>query len=232
MLSPPSQATLSNLCRYPGLLHWCHRWLGRNSLPARSPLRKERQIAKGQRNRVLFPMAVQTPSTFPGRIIPRGGEAGTTSFGGSAGQRPYQNVRTMKKGDLTEPTTTRQMDTKRLRDPNDWRVGDVVIEGPDFAGSSMTNCHCCGRDKTWSEHWTYGTAGEWTPTVGKVCRVKGNVIRVVIGKRRGCFSIGPGSKRYILNPACKNGGYRTTNDPDPKYATDSQGRFIRAKATN
>lgn len=117
-----------------------------------------------------------------------------------------------------------------MRDENDWRPGDKIAQGPDWEGSFYTKCHCCGKPKTWDEYWVYGTAGKWEPIVGRVYRVKGNVIRIVIGKggQRGNFMITPNGKRYIINPACKNGGYRSSNRSDPKYQTDSQGRFVKS----
>jgi hypothetical protein len=107
-----------------------------------------------------------------------------------------------------------------MRDENDWRIGDKITEGPDWRNSFR---------KPWDEHWTFGTAGKWEPIVRKVYRCHGNVIRVNIGHARGSFAITVNGKRYILNPACRNGGYRSNNNPDPKYQTDANGRFVRPK---
>ena len=116
----------------------------------------------------------------------------------------------------------------KLRDANDWRAGDVIAEGPDWKGSFFGKCFHCGRPQTWEEYWTFESAGRWTPVVGRVYRNHGNVDRVVIGHGggRGNFTITPNGKRYIINPACENGGYRDSNKPDKKYATDKQGRFL------
>ena len=130
---------------------------------------------------------------------------------------------------------------KRLRDPNDWRVGDVVVEGPDWSERNAFGiCAHCGKAMTWAEYWAweqdprnpYTRSGKKpVPVVEKVARSRGNVDWIRLSGGSGSFGIGPKAKRYILNPACKNGGYRETNAPDQKYATDSQGRFIHAKAT-
>lgn len=36
-------------------------------------------------------------------------------------------------------------------------------------------------------------------------------------------------ERNSFNPACRNGGYRSNNNPDPKYQTDANGRFVKSK---
>lgn len=124
---------------------------------------------------------------------------------------------------------------KGLRDPNDWRVGDAVVEGPDWADlNAFGRCGCCGKLKTWDEHWSWERDArnlykhrdkDPKPIVVKVARVHGNVSWIRLSGVSGCFTIGPKAKKYILNPACKSAGYRDTNEPDPKYATDKQGRF-------
>lgn len=114
-----------------------------------------------------------------------------------------------------------------MRDANDWRIGDVIIEGPDFKGSWMATDRDTGKVITWEEFWDDGTHVGNTPKVRRVSRCNGNVIRVSIWHRK-VFKIGPRTKRYVLNPACENGGYRTTNDRDPMYQTDNQGRFVHS----
>jgi hypothetical protein len=115
-----------------------------------------------------------------------------------------------------------------MRDENDWRPGDKIAQGPAWEGSHFSTCFCCGKPKTWEEHWNAEADGKCDPTVYRVYRVKGNVNRIAIkvGRRRHGFKISPNAKRYIVNPACKNGGYRSTNDPDPKYQTNVQGKFV------
>lgn len=128
---------------------------------------------------------------------------------------------------------------RALRDANDWRIGDVVVEGPNWA-DGFGVCYSCGKPHSWDEYWQREkdpsnpyrrrNAPPPVPIVQLVRRKKGNVVSVALQGYK-WFTIGPRIERYIINPACINGGYRETNSPDPKYATDSQGRFISTTRT-
>ena len=117
----------------------------------------------------------------------------------------------------------------RLRDANDWRAGDPIEKGPDWEGSFYSTDYHSKEHRTWAEYWRQH--GDYSfPVVGRVNRIKGNVVRISVCRERyrtNQFTITPNGRRYIINPACENGGYRDNNNPDPKYATDNQGRFIR-----
>lgn len=122
-----------------------------------------------------------------------------------------------------------------MRDENDWRPGDKLVEGPDWS-DGFGLCHCCNKPRTWDEYWAWENDerniyrrrnAHPAPVVDLVRRNKGNVTAIRT-KDGGWYCIGPKHKKYLLNPACKNGGYRSSNKPDPKYQTDSQGRFLKS----
>ena len=106
---------------------------------------------------------------------------------------------------------------QNLRGANDWRVGDVVVVGPDWYEGFGT-CHCCGKTQTSEEYFSRENSG--TMIVEKVRRVHGDVGWIALRgwwspyvKRYGLnwYRIGPKAKRYILNPNCDRGGYRERN---------------------
>ena len=121
-------------------------------------------------------------------------------------------------------------DDEKLRDANDWRVGDIVVEGPDWEDSWRGTCYVCGKKQSWQEFWAQAGKPQYNhilkettvgaPVVVLVRRLHGDVHWVRLSTQHD-FMIGPRTKRYILNPACTDGGYRQKNNK-PTRATKAR----------